>query len=63
MQDDAGFRAAIDAGMVARDPAHQREQMRAWLAGLLGAEGVDLTLDEPTDWSGWDPVLRRWTPA
>jgi ring-1,2-phenylacetyl-CoA epoxidase subunit PaaC len=60
---DPGFRAALDAGMIARDPAYQREQMRVWLADLLGAEGVDLTLDEPADWSGWDPTLRRWTPA
>jgi phenylacetate-CoA oxygenase PaaI subunit len=59
--DDPGFRAALDAGMVARDPARQREQMRTWLADLLGAVGVDLTLDEPGDWSGWDPALRRWT--
>jgi ring-1,2-phenylacetyl-CoA epoxidase subunit PaaC len=61
--DDPGFRAAIEAGMVARDPAHQREQMRAWLVGLLGAEGVEIALEEPSDWSGWDPALRRWTPA
>jgi 1,2-phenylacetyl-CoA epoxidase catalytic subunit len=60
---DPGFRAAVDARMIARDPAFQREQMRVWLADLLGAEGVDVTLDEPADWSGWDPTLRRWTPA
>jgi 1,2-phenylacetyl-CoA epoxidase catalytic subunit len=60
---DPGFRAALEAGMIARGPAYQREQMRVWLADLLGAEGVDLTLDEPADWSGWDPTLRRWTPA
>jgi ring-1,2-phenylacetyl-CoA epoxidase subunit PaaC len=59
--DDAGFRAALDAGMVADDPAHQRERMRRWLADLLGAEGVDLELDEPGDWSSWDPGLRRWS--
>ena len=59
--DDAGFGAALDAGMVAHDPAHQRERMRRWLADLLGAEGVDLVLDEPGDWSSWDPGLRRWT--
>ena len=29
---------------------------------LLGAEGVEVTLDEPADWSGWDPATRRWTP-
>jgi ring-1,2-phenylacetyl-CoA epoxidase subunit PaaC len=55
--DDAGFRAALDAGMVRRDPNSQREQMRTWLAGL-----VDVALDEPADWSRWDPERRRWTP-
>jgi phenylacetate-CoA oxygenase PaaI subunit len=59
--DDPGFRAALDAGMLAHDPAHQRERMRRWLADLLGAEGVELELDEPSDWSAWDPNLRRWT--
>ena len=61
--DDPGFRAAMDAGMVAHSPAHQRERMRAWLVALLGAEGVEIALDEPADWAGWDPALRRWTPA
>ena len=59
--DDPGFRAALDAGMLAHDPPHQRERMRRWLADLLGAEGVELVLDEPSDWSSWDPALRRWT--
>jgi phenylacetate-CoA oxygenase PaaI subunit len=58
---DPGFRAAMDAGMVAHDPAHQRERMRAWLVGLLAAEGVEIALEEPADWSAWDPALRRWT--
>ena len=60
--DDPGVRAALDAGMLAHDPAHQRERMRRWLDDLLGAEGVELTLDEPSDWSAWDPALRRWAP-
>jgi 1,2-phenylacetyl-CoA epoxidase catalytic subunit len=60
---DPGFRAALDAGMIARDPAYQREQMRAWLVALLGAEGVEIVLEEPTDWAGWDPERRRWTPS
>jgi 1,2-phenylacetyl-CoA epoxidase catalytic subunit len=58
---DPGFRAAMDAGMVAHDPAHQRERMRAWLVGLLAAEGVEIALEQPADWSAWDPALRRWT--
>jgi 1,2-phenylacetyl-CoA epoxidase catalytic subunit len=60
--DDPGFRAALEAGMVAHDPARQRERMRAWLVELLGAEGVAIALDEPSDWSRWDPALRRWSP-
>ena len=60
---DPGFRAAMDAGMVAHDPAAQRELVRSWLLGLLAAEGVDgVALAEPSDWAGWDPALRRWTP-
>jgi 1,2-phenylacetyl-CoA epoxidase catalytic subunit len=55
--DDPGYAAALEAGMVGRDPAEQREQVRAWLAGL-----VDLTLDEPSDWSRWDASARRWAP-
>jgi 1,2-phenylacetyl-CoA epoxidase catalytic subunit len=61
-EDDAGYGAALEAGMVQRDPSHQREQMRAWLVELLAAEGVTITLDEPTDWAGWDPATRRWSP-
>ena len=56
--------------MVGRGPAEQREMMRAWLVALVGAEGVEITLDEPADWTGWTrraaplrrhdvPVLRR----
>jgi 1,2-phenylacetyl-CoA epoxidase catalytic subunit len=55
--DDPAYAAALEAGEVRRGPAEQREQMRAWLAGL-----VDLTLDEPQDWSRWDPERRRWAP-
>ena len=60
--DDAGLQAALDEGMVKRDADHQREQVRAWLAALLDAEGVSSTLDEPSDWSSWDPERRRWSP-
>jgi 1,2-phenylacetyl-CoA epoxidase catalytic subunit len=57
--DDPGMRAAVDAGMVAHDAAHQRELVRTWLTDLLAAEGVEFTLDEPSDWSSWDPERRR----
>jgi ring-1,2-phenylacetyl-CoA epoxidase subunit PaaC len=60
--DDPGVRAALAHGMFARDPAAQREQVRSWLVGLLAAEGVDIALDEPSDWSRWDPERRRLEP-
>lgn len=61
--EDPGVHAALDAAMLARGPAAQREQVRAWLTGLLAAEGVEIVLPEPASWSGWDPARRRWTPA
>ena len=57
--DDPGVRAALEHGMFARDPAAQREQVRAWLVALLGAEGVEIALPEPSDWTGWDRERRR----
>jgi 1,2-phenylacetyl-CoA epoxidase catalytic subunit len=57
--DDPGLRDAIDTGMISRDAAAQREQVRAWLTALLAGEGVTIALDEPTDWSDWDPERRR----
>jgi ring-1,2-phenylacetyl-CoA epoxidase subunit PaaC len=59
--DDAGLRAAVEAGMIRRDAAAQREQVRAWLVDLLAAEGASIELAEPADWSSWDPERRRWT--
>jgi 1,2-phenylacetyl-CoA epoxidase catalytic subunit len=59
--DDPGVRAAMAAGMLASSPAAQRQLVRGWLTGLLAAEGVAIALEEPADWSGWDPELRRWT--
>jgi hypothetical protein len=60
--DDEAMQAALSAGMIHRDAAFQREQMRAWLGELLEAEGVSLALDEPSDWSRWDAGRRRWNP-
>ena len=57
--DDPGVAAALEAGMIARGPAAQREQVRAWLVALLGAEGVEIALPEPSDWTGWDRERRR----
>ena len=59
---DPGTEAAVELGMFHRSPAEQREQVRAWLVVLLGAEGVEIALDEPTDWSRWDPQRRRFEP-
>jgi ring-1,2-phenylacetyl-CoA epoxidase subunit PaaC len=60
--DDAEMLAAVEQGALRHDPAQQRERVRVWLVDLLGAEGVAITLDEPTDWSRWDPELRRYAP-
>ena len=57
--DDPGVAAALAEGMIARGPAAQREQVRAWLVALLDAEGVTIALAEPTDWSRWDAATRR----
>jgi ring-1,2-phenylacetyl-CoA epoxidase subunit PaaC len=57
--DDPGYREALDAGLVASGPAFQREQVRAWLVALLAQEGVEISLEEPADWSEWDPERRR----
>ena len=60
--DDPDVRAAVEQGMLRHDAAQQRERVRAWLVDLLGTEGVPIALDEPTDWSRWDPELRRYEP-
>jgi len=60
--DDPGYREALADGMIARGPAEQREQVRAWLVALLAGEGVEIVLEEPADWSAWDPATRRWAP-
>jgi len=60
--DDPGYAAALEHGMIRNDQAGQRELVRSWLAELLASEGTSITLDDPTDWSGWDPATRRWTP-
>ena len=60
--DDPGYAAAVREGFVSKDASEQREQVRTWLVDLLATEGVDVSLPEPSDWSGWDPARRRWTP-
>ena len=51
----AGYREAMEAGMVGSSPASIRGQVRDWLTPLV--PGV--SLDEPTDWSDWDEVARQ----
>ena len=59
--DDAECAAALESGEISKTPAEQREMMRAWLSGLLEAEGVSIDLPE-LDWDGWDAERRRWEP-
>jgi ring-1,2-phenylacetyl-CoA epoxidase subunit PaaC len=56
--DDPGYRDALATRMVAVGPAGVREQVRAWLGDLLAAEGCQVPLPEPEDWSGWDETRR-----
>jgi 1,2-phenylacetyl-CoA epoxidase catalytic subunit len=60
--DDPGTKAALDLGMIDASPARQRETVRAWLADVLGAAGIECRLPEPEHWGGWDAHTRRWTP-
>jgi phenylacetate-CoA oxygenase PaaI subunit len=60
--DDPGFAAALEADMINRDPAAQREQVRSWLTALLDSEGVAISMPEPEDWSRWNSDRRRWEP-
>jgi phenylacetate-CoA oxygenase PaaI subunit len=60
--DDPGFAAALEAGMIKRDPAAQREQVRSWLTALLDSEGVTISMPEPEDGSRWNSDRRRWEP-
>ena len=57
--DHAGYREAIEQGMVACGPDAVRAQVRDWLGELLTSEGSGVRLREVTDWSGWDEETRR----
>jgi ring-1,2-phenylacetyl-CoA epoxidase subunit PaaC len=59
---DPGFAAAVEQGMVGSPAGDQRELVRGWLTGLLAAEGVEIALEDPADWAGWDAATRRWDP-
>lgn len=53
--DDAGYRAAMSASMIAFSPLSIRDRVRDWLSPLVAG----VLLDEPEDWSDWDSERRR----
>jgi 1,2-phenylacetyl-CoA epoxidase catalytic subunit len=55
----AGYRSAIEQAMISEGPASIRELVRSWLAGLLSAQGCEVALAEPADWSDFDQERRR----
>jgi len=57
--DDPGYRDAVAKGMVSEGPAAVRDRVRKWLTELLDAQGVEVRLQEPANWSGWDEEHRR----
>ena len=52
---DPGYRAAVAAGMVNEGPAEIRGRVRIWLRKLVPA----VVLEDPMDWSDWDPQRRQ----
>jgi phenylacetate-CoA oxygenase PaaI subunit len=56
--DDPGYEAAVEAGMLSEGPTALRERVRSWLSALLEAEGCRIELEQPTEWSGWDDQRR-----
>lgn len=57
--DDAGYRDAMAQGMVRDSPARVRERVRLWLVPLLEGQGLEVALEEPSDWAAWDEEERR----
>jgi len=56
--DQPGYKAAIEAGMVSEGPRLIRERMHEWITELMHAEGAGVRLDEPRDWSAWNEAIR-----
>jgi ring-1,2-phenylacetyl-CoA epoxidase subunit PaaC len=56
---DQGYREAVLQGMVSEGPEAVRDRVRHWLTGLLREHGVEVTLEEPVDWAGWNQEHRR----
>lgn len=52
---DAGYGEALAAGMVDSGPSVIRSRVRDWLSPRVAG----ISLDEPTDWSDWDPQRRQ----
>ena len=52
---DPGYAEAISQGMVREGPLTIRDRVRDWLAPQVAG----VSLDEPTDWSEWDPQRRQ----
>ena len=61
LQEEGSHRVHGEAWAKRLCRSEQREMMRAWLSGLLEAEGVSIDLPELT-WDGWDAERRRWEP-
>ncbi len=57
--DHAGYREAMERGMVSSSPSRIRAQVRDWLQDLLRAAGQELELAEPRDWSRWAEGRRQ----
>lgn len=50
---------AVEQAMLSESPAAVRRRVRDWLTALLHGEGAVVALDDPADWSDWDPEHRR----
>jgi 1,2-phenylacetyl-CoA epoxidase catalytic subunit len=57
--DHPGYRAAISERMVSDGPNAVRGRMRDWLSELLRAEGAEVRLEEPSDWTTWVQTARQ----
>jgi 1,2-phenylacetyl-CoA epoxidase catalytic subunit len=55
-EDHPGYRQAIEDGMLGEGPNAIRQRVREWIETLFD---YDLTLHDPSDWSGWDEERRR----
>jgi len=57
--EDSGYQQAVEQAMISEGPAAVRRRVRDWLTALLHGEGAGVALDDPADWSDWDPEHRR----